>query len=129
MRDLPRAWNSGAPPAILPLPVLRGSPTCIANGEDYVAGVPDDDYLQGFPLTCYQAAPDLAYAFFSNVASCPTQLFFARLIGLLYDDEVLKALNLIRTVAGPLAGVTFHEATLSLPAVCTIIGPATPSRS
>lgn len=123
LRGGPTSWENGAAPAVLPLAVIAGSRDCIADGELFEHALKDDALILGLPIACYRRPQDLdeGFLFLSDLKSCKTQKFFARVIQALYADDQAAALDL---VAANVAGVyvaTFHFATTSLPGCVTIV--------
>lgn len=113
-RTTPHRWDSGALPVSLPDAITVGGADCLANGAAFAKAIPADDATGGFLPSCYLPVPppnpDLDFGF--SVWSCPTQLFWADVITLLYANHLADAASM--------CGTQFRNATITTVAATTL---------
>ena len=123
----PHGWDTGMQPAVLPHSNrIAGDPTCIALGEltthAAVPGTLDD----GFPASCYDAPNVPLDPIFHHAASiwrCQVQLFYARIIDMMYTENIGQAFFELGQFFGSAPRITFHRGTVAFPSVFTIVHP------
>lgn len=120
-----QTWDPGAPPQRLPLAVLRGSATCIANGADVGQARTAADFIDGFLSSCWQLTPlEQAFLELTAIDRCAVQRACANIVSWLYDADLARLEAFFRAWLGPAPVLTYHAPAGATPAMYTVMTTA-----
>lgn len=125
LRTGPDQWDGGGLPEVVPDNRIVGTADCIARGELLADGVPIASTIAGFPAACFisPTMPTQLERKLFAIFRCDVRVFYARLIGAMYDDDDLAIAQQIARFTDGQIVATVHASTPALPSIVTMVTP------